>query len=57
MRDYFSNHYGAKAVVNAIEFKGMRGAVLSGKERALLDNARNLFSQTSRQSTLDRSLV
>jgi uncharacterized protein YecE (DUF72 family) len=55
-RGYFNNHYGARAVVNAIEFKEMRGTVLSQKERAVLKNAQNLFFQTSRQSTLDRSL-
>jgi uncharacterized protein YecE (DUF72 family) len=56
VRGYFNNHYGARAVVNAIEFKEMRGTVLSQKERAVLKNAQNLFFQTSRQSTLDRSL-
>jgi uncharacterized protein YecE (DUF72 family) len=56
VRGYFNNHYGAKAVVNAIEFKEMLGTALSQKERAVLENARNLFFQSSRQSTLDRSL-
>jgi uncharacterized protein YecE (DUF72 family) len=56
VRGYFNNHYGAKAVVNAIEFKEMLGTALSQKERAVLENARNLFFQTSRQSTLDTSL-
>jgi uncharacterized protein YecE (DUF72 family) len=56
VRGYFNNHYGARAVVNAIEFKEMLGTVLSQKERAVLKNAQNLFFQTSRQSTLDRSL-
>jgi uncharacterized protein YecE (DUF72 family) len=56
VRGYFNNHYGARAVVNAIEFKEMLGIALSQKERAVLENARNLFFQTSRQSTLDTSL-
>jgi uncharacterized protein YecE (DUF72 family) len=56
VRGYFNNHYGARGVVNAIEFKEMLGTALSQKERAVLENARNLFFQTSRQSTLDRSL-
>jgi uncharacterized protein YecE (DUF72 family) len=56
VRGYFNNHYGARAVVNAIEFKEMLGTVLTQKERAVLKNAQNLFFQASRQSTLDRSL-
>ena len=56
VRGYFNNHYGARAVVNAIELKEMLGTVLSQKERALLENARSFFFETSRQSTLDRSL-
>jgi uncharacterized protein YecE (DUF72 family) len=56
VRGYFNNHYGARAVVNAIEFKEMLGAVLSQKERAVLENARNLLSHVSRQGTLDNSL-
>jgi uncharacterized protein YecE (DUF72 family) len=56
VRGYFNNHYGARAVVNAIEFKEMLGAVLSQKERAVLENAQNLLSHASRQATLDDSL-
>jgi len=56
VRGYFNNHYGARAVVNAIEFKEMLGAVLSQKESAALENARNLLSHVSRQETLDNSL-
>ena len=56
VRGYFNNHYGARAVVNAIEFKEMLGTALSEKEKTLLENARNLFSQTSRQATLDDTL-
>jgi uncharacterized protein YecE (DUF72 family) len=56
VRGYFNNHYGAKAVVNAIEFKEMLGTDLSQKEKAVLENARNLFSLPSRQATLDSSL-
>jgi uncharacterized protein YecE (DUF72 family) len=55
VRGYFNNHYGARAVVNAIEFKETLGAVLSEKEKAVLENARGFF-QTSRQSTLDKTL-
>jgi uncharacterized protein YecE (DUF72 family) len=56
IRGYFKNHYGARAVVNAKEFKEMLGTVLSQRERAVLKNAQNLFFQNSRQSTLDTSL-
>lgn len=56
VRGYFNNHYGARAVVNAIEFREMLGTALSQKERVVSENARNLFFQTSRQSTLDISL-
>jgi uncharacterized protein YecE (DUF72 family) len=56
VRGYFNNHYGARAVVNAIEFKEMIGTILSEKEKAVLENARNFFSKASRQSTLDRTL-
>ena len=56
VRGYFNNHYGARDVVNAIEFKEMLGKVLSDKEKAVLENSRNFFFEDSRQSTLDRSL-
>ncbi|TLX89414.1 MAG: DUF72 domain-containing protein [Thaumarchaeota archaeon] len=56
VRGYFNNHYGARAVVNALEFKEMLGTVLSEKEKAALEHARNYFSETSSQLTLDKSL-
>jgi len=56
VRAYFNNHYGARYVVNAIEFKEMLGTVLSEKEKKVLENARNFFFEASRQSTLDKSL-
>jgi uncharacterized protein YecE (DUF72 family) len=55
VRGYFNNHYGARAVVNALEFKEMLGSVLSEKEKAALEHARNFFSETSSQLTLDKS--
>jgi uncharacterized protein YecE (DUF72 family) len=55
VRGYFNNHYGARAVVNAIEFKEMLGSVLSQRERMVLENARSLFSEPSRQATLDKN--
>jgi len=56
VRGYFNNHYGARAVVNALEFKEMLGTSLSDKEKAIVENARNFFFQASRQLTLDKSL-
>jgi len=57
VRGYFNNHYGARAVVNAIEFKEMSGTILSVKEKDVLNHARNFIFQYSRQSTLDDSLT
>jgi uncharacterized protein YecE (DUF72 family) len=56
VRGYFNNHYGARAVVNAIEFKEMLGNALSEKENAIKENVRNFFFETSRQSTMDNTL-
>jgi uncharacterized protein YecE (DUF72 family) len=56
VRGYFNNHYGARAVVNALEFKQMLGNTLSEKEKVVVENARNFFFQTSKQSTLDNRL-
>jgi uncharacterized protein YecE (DUF72 family) len=56
VRGYFNNHYGARAVVNALEFKQMLGTTLSEKEKVVVENARNFFFQTSKQSTLDNRL-
>jgi uncharacterized protein YecE (DUF72 family) len=56
VRGYFNNHYGARAVVNAIEFKEMLGNELSEKEKAVVENARNLFFESSKQLTLDNTL-
>lgn len=53
VRGYFNNHYGARAVVNAIEFKEMLGTVLSQRQKAVLENARIQLFQPSRQTTLD----
>jgi len=57
VRGYFNNHYGARAVVNAIEFKVMSGTILSVKEKDILNHARNFIIQDPRQSTLDDSLT
>lgn len=41
LRIYFNNHYGGKAVVNALEFKEMLGIKLSDKEVTKLENAKS----------------
>ena len=56
VRGYFNNHYGARAVVNALGFKEMLGTALSEKEKAALEHARSYFPETSKQLTLDKSL-
>jgi uncharacterized protein YecE (DUF72 family) len=40
LRIYFNNHYGGKAVINALEFKEMLGIKLSEKEVRRLENAK-----------------
>ena len=39
LRAYFNNHYGGKAVVNALQFKEMTGTALSENERKALNQA------------------
>ena len=56
VRGYFNNHYGARAVVNAIEFKEMLGNELSEQEEAVVQNARSFFYEATRQATLDDTL-
>src|ERR687884_196868 len=41
LRIYFNNHYGGKAVVNALEFKQMIGMPSSEKERKVLEKAKH----------------
>jgi uncharacterized protein YecE (DUF72 family) len=43
LRIYFNNHYGGKAIINALEFKEMSGASLNDKERKILQNAENYY--------------
>jgi uncharacterized protein YecE (DUF72 family) len=57
VRGYFNNHYGAKAVVNALEFRQMLGTVLSEKERAAFDHARNYFTHVYRFGSVKRQLT
>ena len=39
LRAYFNNHYGGKAVVNALQFKEMTGTALSEHEKKVLEHA------------------
>lgn len=43
LRIYFNNHYGGKAVVNAMQFKEMNGVSLSTEERNVLERAQALI--------------
>jgi uncharacterized protein YecE (DUF72 family) len=40
LRIYFNNHYGGKAVVNAMQFKEMIGLSLSADEKRVMENAK-----------------
>jgi uncharacterized protein YecE (DUF72 family) len=44
LRIYFKNHYGVKAVVNALEFKEMNGMLLSETERKVVEEAKHYLS-------------
>ena len=44
LRVYFNNHYGGKAVVNALQFKEMIGTSLSAKEKNVLEQAKSYLS-------------
>ncbi len=41
LRGYFNNHYGAKAIVNALEFREMLGEALSAEQHRVLEHARD----------------
>ena len=47
LRIYFNNHYGGKAVVNALEFKEMIGMPSSEKERKVLEKAQSYLTKQS----------
>jgi uncharacterized protein YecE (DUF72 family) len=53
VRSYFNNHYGAKAVVNALQFKELLGQELTVDEEKALIHAQNYVSQISHGSKLD----
>ena len=45
LRVYFNNHYGGKAVVNALQFKEMTGMSLSEKESKALEQAQSYLTK------------
>ena len=45
LRIYFNNHYGGKAVVNALQFKEMIGMSLSEKETKALEQAQSYLTR------------
>jgi uncharacterized protein YecE (DUF72 family) len=47
LRVYFNNHYGGKAVINALQFKEMTGTKLSEKEVLLIENAKSYLRKTN----------
>ncbi|MGD1834409.1 MAG: DUF72 domain-containing protein [Nitrososphaeraceae archaeon] len=49
LRIYFNNHYGGKAIINALEFKQMMGISISDVEKKALELAKIYYSR----STLD----
>lgn len=52
VRGYFNNHYGARAVVNAIQFKEMLGNSLSELEKQALNHAQDYYRQKQSPSIL-----
>jgi uncharacterized protein YecE (DUF72 family) len=44
LRAYFNNHYGGKAVINALQFKQMLGSKLSENEKNVLEQAQKYRS-------------
>jgi uncharacterized protein YecE (DUF72 family) len=43
LRIYFNNHYGGKAIINALQFEEISGSSLNDKERKILQNAENYY--------------
>jgi uncharacterized protein YecE (DUF72 family) len=50
LRVYFNNHYGGKAVVNALQFKEMIGTSLSANEKNVLEEAKSYLSNKETNS-------
>jgi uncharacterized protein YecE (DUF72 family) len=43
LRIYFNNHYGGKAIINALQFKKMSGSSLNDRERKILQNGEEYY--------------
>ena len=54
LRIYFNNHYGGKAVVNAMQFKAMIGHPLSDNETDALEHAKEYLSNRLTTSSSDQ---
>ena len=54
LRIYFNNHYGGKAVINALQFKEMLELPVSNKEKTALDHAKKYYSKTTLDTIKDR---
>ena len=50
VRSYFNNHYGAKAVVDALQFMEVLGQKLTAEQEKALTHAQNYISQISHGS-------
>jgi uncharacterized protein YecE (DUF72 family) len=53
LRIYFNNHYGGKAVINALQFKEMLELPVSNKEKIALDHAKKYYSKTTLDTIKD----
>jgi uncharacterized protein YecE (DUF72 family) len=53
-RIYFDNHYGGKAVFNALQFKEMTGTSLTQLEMRALENAKKYLSKGS--NSIDKNV-
>lgn len=54
LRIYFNNHYGGKAVINALQFKEMLELPVSNKEKIALDHAKKYYSNATLDTIKDQ---
>jgi uncharacterized protein YecE (DUF72 family) len=52
LRVYFNNHYGGKAVINALQFKEMTGTPLAESEVKALEHAQKYLAENGKQTSL-----
>ncbi|HKO41004.1 MAG TPA: DUF72 domain-containing protein [Nitrososphaeraceae archaeon] len=53
LRIYFNNHYGGKAIINALQFKEMLKLPVSNNEKIALDQAKKYYSKTTLDTIKD----